>query len=975
MERDGPITPKTPTASAWWALMEDAAAVEAPFDERKSIHPPPPPLPISPNQRSTTQWSEGFWNLLLAESPSDELEVVSCDGLGSHEHSEISKNQTFYLKQELQRKRQSQESAKRQNNNQNNYNYRSGSKPNLMDLLQCGNLNTATFSTMEHSLTERLETLTDRLEKVESPCKMMTTRKQSNFDEYDDEIYEFFTESGDSVLQIATNSTEDNIFIELQDEIPFLRDRGDLINSSSKYKDILASTSVISDIHEKETRNTHNSSPNTKNAAGMSENVYPISSRKFPVENTIDRVNRPPSNEQYTSGNFTSSPVQNLNTSKSTLISSNMPMKATKAGNPTLASTRPLLETVNEDTENKRPKESDNTFKGRHQLTGQADNVKDVAIDDIIKKISTLTSDGDFSSKNHHNYDTSSFYRDETKICMPPQLLKKISTMRNINLSKTMSSTQSQSLQTTAIHALHRSYTASDETTDEPLSGYDCHTHSYVAFFRRGPKAINTIRLYEQPIPLVFPILDHEVVVRIDASTVSLTDIYVRQGDFWGENSEKPLNLPIVPGVAFSGTISQISQWSFKSGLNVGDRVISLVPVGANARHLSVSSKFLVKIPEEINDPLSLSCLPEIYLSAFQALHIGQKNAARYRKTSLSGKCILVLGGGTALGQALIEVAVAAGCDTVYATDKEKQFDAIVKAGGAPLGRDQHQWCSILAQKINMIIGIDNSIGKSELKQEHVELLARNGRVILLCRPDLGIQTAIDLDKHPELSRTGRKLLRYNVFDSWEEDLKQGKRDMTHLVKLFGEGLIRPKIIERIPLCRVAKAQDLMEGKKLSGFVLCEPWIKGRKRNEMLDSAVTVYAESASKSSDEDCIDRAASDANSKADMMRSLTEPVYHDAQESSTVATNQRAHSVQHQSQVTVPIVQSRRSDSPNRRMKSEETLLTEDHRTRQYIAQSSRSESPNRRMKSVTILEPSRNAQLSAPYMSPSPQEMEI
>ena len=54
-------------------------------------------------------------------------------------------------------------------------------------------------------------------------------------------------------------------------------------------------------------------------------------------------------------------------------------------------------------------------------------------------------------------------------------------------------------------------------------------------------------------------------------------------------------------------------------------------------------------------------------------------------------------------------------------------------------------------------------------------------------------------------------------------------------MKLLAEGHVTPRILERVPLTRVAKAQDLMEGKKLNGFILCEPWIKGKPPKESRD--------------------------------------------------------------------------------------------------------------------------------------------
>ena len=482
-----------------------------------------------------------------------------------------------------------------------------------------------------------------------------------------------------------------------------------------------------------------------------------------------------------------------------------------------------------------------------------------------MKGISSLTTEGEFQTRTchqvqHHRNLVGPSCVDgasaASKTCMPPLLRKKFQALKNIKLVVARSSSTSQQSHSSSCYVIPKDRFADYAAGDgdgQFIYEYETDNHAYVAFFRRGTTASHSIRLYEHPVPPVFPTLNNELVVRIEASTVSSTDCQVRRGDFWGESSDNALNLPIVPGVAFAGTVHQLSmpKSGFRTGLKWGDRVISLVQVGANSRYLCISSDRLVKVPDDISDPCAVACIPEIYLTAFQSLHYGQKTGlARYRKTSLSGKTILVLGGATVIGRALIELATAAGCEKVYATGKEKQFDAIRGCGGAPLGRDPHQWSSVLANKVDIVVGNDNTVGTSELREEHMHLLARNGRVVVLCAPNDNRQTVVDLDELAEMTaNTGRKMIHFNVFDAWELDLKQGKRDLTHLLKLLRDGLIRPKILECIPLNRIAKAQDLLEGKKMNGFVLCEPWILGRKKNEVLSGTNgEVYAESASKS-------------------------------------------------------------------------------------------------------------------------------
>lgn len=831
-------TPKTPTASAWWALMEDA-----PFDER-TIGPVLPTQPTAAHS-GRPQWASGLWNILIAESPSDELDRADTARLACSPDRGSSRTQVVTMDQSLHSNGQlpsyhqptmpamnSTACGKQQEDGDNTNN------ASFLHMLRCGNLEGNPFLRFE-------EELSNQLNRADSPCKMMTQPSGSVFDVYDEEFYELYSESGDDsgVIDITNNSFDDDILNELKDEITSLRERNEGQISSSKYKDILcAATSEVAERPEQEIHPSASYSPETINMKQVDGKVTPLSTRKFPVENTIDQLplqfapNATPVTPTY-------GDVRKGSPSKKYSESPTRTLKTARTEGTARASDLFLPDTAVVTNDDSRPHTAS---------SAPPSDIDAVLADALIKKVSTLSVESEFSAllfKSSQDMLLPHTDSSSSKMCLPPLLLKKLSTLKNIKLSRSQSS--SQSVKTSMLRALKKgsvpaAFSAGGGDAGDVVYEYECQNHAYIAFFRRGTKAAHSIRLYEHPIPVVFPTLVQEVVVKIEASPVSMTDLLIRRGDIWGESTQRALNLPIVPGVSFAGRVYQIAQSSDRTGLCVGDRVTSLVQVGANSRHLCIGSEQLVKVPDELNDPCAVACLPEMYLSAFQALHMGQKNGARYRKTSLSGKCILVLGGANVLGQALIEVAVAAGSGTVYATGKERQFPAIAEAGGAPLGRDPRHWCSILAKKVDVVVGIDNSIGKSELKQEHLELLARGGRVVLMCKPDRDDSTAVDLEELAELSKTGRKLFHYNVFDAWEGDLKQGKRDLTHLLKLLADGLIRPKILERIPLNRVARAQDLIDGKKLNGFILCEPWIKGKKKGEAMES--DVYAESASSS-------------------------------------------------------------------------------------------------------------------------------
>ena len=374
---------------------------------------------------------------------------------------------------------------------------------------------------------------------------------------------------------------------------------------------------------------------------------------------------------------------------------------------------------------------------------------------------------------------------------------------------------------------------------------YESPNHAYVAYFRRGDTASNGLHLYQHPKPADFVTAKSEVLVQITASTVSPTDACIRKGEWWGETSPNALTLPIVPGVTFAGKVDHIDEHisMSKSGIKKGDRVVSLVRVGANSRHLCIDHERLVKVPSDIRDSDALACLPEIYLAAFQALHFGTKNASRrYKRNSLAQKKILVLGGAGVLGRALIEVARASGAGTIYATGREKEFDLITDIGGLPLSRDPKHWLSAVVGKMDIVVTMEAPYAKPELKYDHIRTLSSDGRLVVIGAPDQGDRTTVEIDTIEGGSmKTKRMLHNYNVFDSWESDMKQAKRDLSHVLRLYKEGAVKPQILDRIPLNKIAKAHEFFETKKVTGFVLCEPWITGTKKGYAAPSPIVVH--------------------------------------------------------------------------------------------------------------------------------------
>ena len=323
------------------------------------------------------------------------------------------------------------------------------------------------------------------------------------------------------------------------------------------------------------------------------------------------------------------------------------------------------------------------------------------------------------------------------------------------------------------------------------------------------------------------------------ASIVSETDCIIRQGLWWGKSQP---SFPYTPGTNMVGKIYSTRPTTGKVyGLKPMQTVISLMKWGGNARFMPIHPKQLVKVPEGL-DPAKAACLPECYLSAFQVLHMGQPGKSRYRESSMKGKSILILGSMTNnMGKAIIELALHAGVANIYATAKKKHWKKLISYGVMPLSPDPMEYIQRIAGTIHLVLAPNGNLREDVSPVHFRALIPKYGQLVISGRRIVGNDIPIDAWKNdhqaPTLvcgkNKAIQKILRnsisYDVYEEWEKNLDLCKKDLSYLLQLLEGNSIKPELLDRIPLSKVGKAHDLLETKRLPGFLVCEPWIKSKK--------------------------------------------------------------------------------------------------------------------------------------------------
>lgn len=350
----------------------------------------------------------------------------------------------------------------------------------------------------------------------------------------------------------------------------------------------------------------------------------------------------------------------------------------------------------------------------------------------------------------------------------------------------------------------------------------------YVAYLRFGQNPLDLLQLCERPANQDSKLRKGEVPLRVLASSISTTDCDIRRGE-WTSIRLEPY---IIPGTSVVGVVTGKDNQR-RCGFKEGDVVLGLIRTGGNSRFTSASKDALIQIPPGL-DPCIAVCLTETYLTAFQALHLGQRSRRRYGTDSLRGKSILVLSGSSNLGHALIEVAVAGGADSCYALGKTYQHDGIRHRGGIPLPLDPDQWLTLIGRQIHILVVVSDSNGlhTDNATPDHFKAVCEDGEVVFIGPPGVDLAPTTSSSSHPNRlickslkgSLTERSHF-YNLFDSWGSDQKLGRSDLNHLVTLLEDRLIQPVVLERVPLSKVARVHAIIETRKTPGFIVCAPWI------------------------------------------------------------------------------------------------------------------------------------------------------
>jgi NADPH:quinone reductase-like Zn-dependent oxidoreductase len=285
---------------------------------------------------------------------------------------------------------------------------------------------------------------------------------------------------------------------------------------------------------------------------------------------------------------------------------------------------------------------------------------------------------------------------------------------------------------------------------------------------RTGPPEVLTLEEVPDPTPG-----DREALIRVNVAGINRYDVLRRAGVYPGPT-------PFIPGADAVGIRA-----------DTGERVLITGVGGCYAELVTCPIEKIWALPESIDDMTAVA-LGVPYRTAWSAI----VDAGKLER----GQVLLVQAGGSATGQAAIDIGVHLGA-RVYATGSRPKLDRIGSLGAQALPYNDPELAEIGAHVVFEPLG-------AETLASSVSALAKNG-VVVVTGSLTGTQGTFDI---PTLLRTGGRIQAASATDNPET--------MDHILELAARGKLRPAIDRELPLEDAAAAHQALEQRENFGKLI-----------------------------------------------------------------------------------------------------------------------------------------------------------
>ncbi len=330
----------------------------------------------------------------------------------------------------------------------------------------------------------------------------------------------------------------------------------------------------------------------------------------------------------------------------------------------------------------------------------------------------------------------------------------------------------------------------------------------------------DVIRCIEAPEPRI---QDSEVLVRVKACALNHLDLWVRAG-----LPGVPIPLPHIPGSDVAGTVAEVGRKV--THVKRDDRVLLAPGISCGicercaagndnlCRHYTLFGYFVdggcaefVKAPAAnvipMPDGLSFeeaAAVPLVFLTAWHML------IARARLEP--GEDVLVLGAGSGVGSAAIQVARLAGARVFATIGSEAKRKRAEEIGAEIVINHSERDFADEIRRLTHRRGVDvvvEHVGEATWEKS-LKCLAANGRLVT-CGATTGHNAKIDL-----------RFL-FSRHQSILGSYMGSRAELHQVLKLVGERKLRPVIDSVMPLAAIGRAHSRLESREQFGKIVLVP--------------------------------------------------------------------------------------------------------------------------------------------------------
>ncbi len=339
-----------------------------------------------------------------------------------------------------------------------------------------------------------------------------------------------------------------------------------------------------------------------------------------------------------------------------------------------------------------------------------------------------------------------------------------------------------------------------------------------VRFHEHG--GLDVLKYEDAPQPEIQP---NEVLVKVKACALNHLDLWLREGvRAW------KLPMPHISGSDIAGEVAEVGQ--LVTRLKAGERVLlapgidcgqcemcwkgldsacrsytlfGVMVDGGYAQYVKSPERNVFPIPGDL-DFDEAAAVPLVFLTAWHML-FGRANLQ-------PGEDVLVIGAGSGVGSAAIQVAKLVGCRVITVAGSDEKLEK-----ARTLGADEgiNHTTQSIAEEVMRLTGkrgvdvIVEHVGQA-VWDECFASLATYGRLVT-CGVTSGAEVKLNLQPLFGRQRT--------ILGSF----MGGNGELMDVLKLIGQRKLKPVIDSIFPLAEAAQAQKKMESRDFFGKILLRP--------------------------------------------------------------------------------------------------------------------------------------------------------